>query len=208
MEAKVPNPPNVPPQSIIQDMQVPGNPVIFKSENSAKANFHIKSPNLKIVLASFVMVFLVGGVGVGVYLVGQQQQIKSRASSNDIVPKNLSAIVPQNVVNQTATPSAKTPLPSSQTNNQSTESSTLTNITIPELDSSLSASINSSESATLIESYDFNNDSAANSIDMSIMYAGWGTPKNDQQKKADLNGDGIINGIDYSIFLPNFNKPI
>jgi hypothetical protein len=38
------------------------------------------------------------------------------------------------------------------------------------------------------------------------MYGGWGTPKTELQSKADLNGDGLINGIDYSQFVQHFNK--
>lgn len=53
-------------------------------------------------------------------------------------------------------------------------------------------------------STDFNNDGLTNSIDLSLMYSGWGTPETETQQKADLNSDGIINGIDYAIFLPNF----
>lgn len=53
---------------------------------------------------------------------------------------------------------------------------------------------------------DFNGDGRTNSIDLSIMYSGWGSPKTDIQKKADLNNDGVVNGIDYAIFLPKF-KP-
>ncbi len=195
--------PNTPPASIAQDIQVPGNPTIFKSEKPSSVNLNIGAPKLKLALASFVMLFLVGGVGVGVYLVGQQQQIKSRASNNDI-PENLSAVVPKNIVNQSATPSAKSASASAQP--VSSSSGNLNNLVIPPLDASISGSFSASEAASLTEIYDFNDDDTANSIDLSIMYAGWGTPKNDQQKRADLNEDGTINGIDYSMFLPYFNK--
>jgi hypothetical protein len=200
---KSPPSPNTPPASIAQDIQVPGNPTIFKSEKPASVNLNIGAPKLKLALASFVMLFLVGGVGVGVYLVGQQQQIKSRASNNDI-PENLSAVVPKNIVNQSATPSAKAASASAQP--VSSSSGSLNNLVIPPLDASISGSFSASEAASLTEVYDFNGDETANSIDLSIMYAGWGTPKNDQQRKADLNEDGTINGIDYSMFLPYFNK--
>lgn len=53
-------------------------------------------------------------------------------------------------------------------------------------------------------STDFNNDGLTNSIDLSLMYSGWGTPETETQQKADLNSDGKVNGIDYAIFLPNF----
>lgn len=58
----------------------------------------------------------------------------------------------------------------------------------------------------LTNTSDFNSDSLVNSVDLSIMYSGWGNPKTEVQKKADLNGDGIINGIDYSLMLPKFKK--
>lgn len=54
--------------------------------------------------------------------------------------------------------------------------------------------------------FDFNSDSRVNSLDLSIMYSAWGNPQTDLQKKADINGDGIVNGIDYSLFLPRFKK--
>ena len=62
---------------------------------------------------------------------------------------------------------------------------------------------NPSEPASFEES-DFNGDGKTNSVDLSILYSGWGTPQSDVQKKADLNKDQIINGIDYSSFLPKF----
>ena len=53
---------------------------------------------------------------------------------------------------------------------------------------------------------DFNEDGLINSIDLSVMYAGWGDPESEMQQKADLNNDSKINGIDYSLFLPQFKK--
>jgi hypothetical protein len=188
----------------VNDIPQAGNAVIFKADSPAGSSITMPKLNIKLALASFLMFFLVGGVGVGVYLVGQQQQVKSRASND--VPENISAVVPKNVVN-TATASAQ-PASASAKPSQTTASSSLANISIPEFDSSASAGFTSSESAELSDMYDFNDDSAANSVDLSIMYAGWGTPKNEEQKNADLNGDGIINGIDYSIFLPHFNQPL
>lgn len=202
MEAKKTPSSASPPQSIAQEIQMPGNPVIFKSDPPSSVGVQVSSHTVKTVLASFVMLFLVGGVGVGVYLVGQQQQIKSRASneqssSTNEIPDNLSAVVPKNVVNQSATKSAQA------TGSASTASGSgsLESIVIPEIDSSPSA-------IPVEESYDFNGDNAANSLDLSIMYAGWGTPENDQQNMADINKDGTINGIDYSIFLPHFNSTL
>lgn len=58
---------------------------------------------------------------------------------------------------------------------------------------------NSSPSAQIS---DFNNDGLINSIDLSLMYSAWGEPDSDTQLKADLNGDGTINGMDYAQLLP------
>lgn len=68
--------------------------------------------------------------------------------------------------------------------------------------SSPSASI----TPTLSTNFDFNLDSQINSIDLSIIYSAWGTPITDTQKKADINGDGVVNGVDYSLFLPQMQK--
>lgn len=54
--------------------------------------------------------------------------------------------------------------------------------------------------------FDFNSDSEVNSVDLSVIYSAWGNPKTELQKKADLNGDGAVNGLDYSLFLPQLNK--
>lgn len=61
-----------------------------------------------------------------------------------------------------------------------------------------------SSGATSTGSTDFNNDGLTNSIDLSVLYSGWGDPETDTQKKADLNNDGKINGMDYAVFLPKF----
>ncbi len=57
-------------------------------------------------------------------------------------------------------------------------------------------------------SYDFNNDTKVNAVDLSILYSAWGTPTTDIQKKADTHPagspDGSVNGLDYSAFLPHF----
>ncbi len=56
-------------------------------------------------------------------------------------------------------------------------------------------------------SFDFNSDSLINSIDLSVVYSAWGNELDtDLKKKADLNGDGTVNGLDYALFLPNL-KP-
>lgn len=54
--------------------------------------------------------------------------------------------------------------------------------------------------------YDFNSDFEVNSIDLSVIYSAWGKPQTDLQKRADLNGDGAVNGLDYALFLPHLNK--
>lgn len=190
MEAKAP----APIQTQTQSQQPPGQAVVFKATQTAGKGMSFSPHAAKTVLASLVMLFLVGGVGVGVYLVSQQQQIKSRASNE--IPENLSAVVPKNAVNP-ASPSAQTSPQSSTT------SSDLNSIVIPELEESETTA---SEAATFVESYDFSDDGIVNSVDLSVMYSGWGTPKNEIQHQADLNGDGIINGIDYSLFLPHFSQ--
>lgn len=54
--------------------------------------------------------------------------------------------------------------------------------------------------------FDFNSDEEINSIDLSVVYSAWGTPDTDLQKKADVNGDGVVNGLDYSLFLPKMAR--
>ncbi len=189
MEAKIPAPP-----SQTQQQQPPAQAVVFKATEASGGRVSLTPHATKTILASFVMLFLVGGVGVGVYLVGQQQQIKSRASNE--IPDNLSAVVPKSAIN-TASPSAQA------TAQNSSNSADLNSIVVPELEES---EIIATESASSAASYDFSEDGMVNSIDLSVMYSGWGTPKNETQQKADLNEDGIINGIDYSIFLPHFSQ--
>ena len=65
-----------------------------------------------------------------------------------------------------------------------------------------------SESATTTdaETSDFNSDGLTNSLDLSLLYSGWGDPETDAQKRADLNNDGKINGLDYSQLLTDFNR--
>lgn len=64
-----------------------------------------------------------------------------------------------------------------------------------------------SESSVVSDSrFDFNSDSKVNSIDLSVLYSAWGNPQSDIQKKADLNADGAVNGLDYSLFLPQMQK--
>lgn len=53
---------------------------------------------------------------------------------------------------------------------------------------------------------DFNNDGFTNTLDLSLLYSGWGDPETDTQKQADLNQDGVINGLDYARFLPKFQR--
>lgn len=61
----------------------------------------------------------------------------------------------------------------------------------------------SGETATVS---DFNNDGLTNSIDLSLMYSAWGNPETAAQEKADLNGDGAVNGMDYAAFLPSLKR--
>lgn len=81
---------------------------------------------------------------------------------------------------------------------------------IPE--SSASAQTNetlqpASQSGNLINGeFDFNSDNQINSVDLSVLYSAWGTPETETQKKADINGDGVVNGLDYSKFLPQLKK--
>lgn len=187
-----------PPAPVAQDLPQPGNSVIFKSDASNSNSLSFSIPHLKPILASLVMLFLVGGVGVGVYLVGQQQQVKSRADEN--LSENVTSVVPKELVNQSATPSAQASA-SASIQPLASSSADLSDIQMPDLEVSSTAS----EEASL-GSYDFNDDSLVNSVDLSIMYSGWGVPRNDLQKGADINQDGTINGIDYSLFLPHFKE--
>jgi len=70
--------------------------------------------------------------------------------------------------------------------------------------SALPAELSGTSSTSNDKASDFNDDGFINSIDLSLLYSGWGNPKTDVQKKADLNQDGVINGVDYSFFLPKF----
>src|SRR3989344_986524 len=57
-------------------------------------------------------------------------------------------------------------------------------------------------SAADSEAFDLNSDSQINSVDLSVLYGAWGTPTTEIQKKADLNGDGVVNGLDYAKLVP------
>ena len=63
-----------------------------------------------------------------------------------------------------------------------------------------------SSALTSGQEFDFNSDNQINSIDLSVLYSAWGTPETDTQKKADLNGDGVVNGLDYSQFFPKLKR--
>lgn len=71
---------------------------------------------------------------------------------------------------------------------------------------STSSPLNSPSATNSAEVSDFNNDGLTNAIDLSIMYAAWGDPETDIQKKADLNHDNKVNGMDYSVFIPKFTR--
>lgn len=93
--------------------------------------------------------------------------------------------------------------PVSQTSPPPTQAQAPTPSVSTVLSSSNTTATASSESAQPA-SADFNQDGLTNSIDLSVLYSGWGTPNTDTQKEADLNSDGVINGMDYSMFLPKF----
>lgn len=58
----------------------------------------------------------------------------------------------------------------------------------------------SSASATPIKQYDVNGDKVINSLDLSEVYKNFG--KNPKNKKADLNGDGVVDQKDVNLLLP------
>lgn len=63
-----------------------------------------------------------------------------------------------------------------------------------------------SSASTSRGEFDFNADNQINSIDLSVLYSAWGKPETEVQKKADINGDGVVNGLDYAKFLPNLKR--
>lgn len=63
-----------------------------------------------------------------------------------------------------------------------------------------------SSSASASGEFDFNSDNQINSIDLSVLYSAWGEPETDTQKRADINGDGVVNGLDYAKLLPQLKK--
>jgi len=268
-------------------------PVVFKSQNASKS-FKV---NIKILAGIFVFVFMVGGIGTGVYLTQRSQQLTSRASLDKVdlalQPSEISAtasgqfqtdvVVTTNplkaaaveavikydpeylrldgillvktfldtelklatesgsfilgtldpdgkggtgtlatlsftALKDTSTPTAITFDPAKTRVSAAGQSTDMKGdlgqalVTIgsqtaspsPSPSSSSSPLPSPSPSPSAAVSYDFNGDSAINAVDLSIMYSGWGTPTTDTQKKADLNNDGVINGLDYSQFLPQF----
>ena len=106
-------------------------------------------------------------------------------------------LVKDNIGVATVSIQAATPNPS-MSPSQTPTPSISTTLSIPQ-DTPVSSSASAQPTSA-----DFNNDGLTNSIDLSVLYSGWGTPENDTQKGADLNADGVINGIDYSLFLPKF----
>src|SRR5690242_18726468 len=84
--------------------QPPANqqPVVFKSANSTGGGgLSFSSKTVKTGLAAIVMLLLVGGVGTGVYLVGQKQQLSSKAST----PTASTAPIPSPLASITTVPS-------------------------------------------------------------------------------------------------------
>lgn len=69
-----------------------------------------------------------------------------------------------------------------------------------------SSPLEASNTSTTTSEFDFNGDQNINSVDLSVIYSAWGQPENEIQEKADLNGDGVVNGLDYAKFLPNFRR--
>lgn len=63
-----------------------------------------------------------------------------------------------------------------------------------------------SSSASIPVEFDFNSDNQINSIDLSVLYSAWGEPETAVQRKADINGDGIVNGLDYARLLPQLKR--
>lgn len=99
---------------------------------------------------------------------------------------------PQQVVSNASEPQPSLPI------------NTAPSLIPPTTPESPEASSSSSSSADLI--FDFNGDLKVNSADLEVINGAWGIPKTDAQKKADINKDGVVNGLDYSLFLPKFQK--
>ena len=86
-------------------------------------------------------------------------------------------------------------------NNQASSSGNIQSSPSPRVEA---ANPVASSSAQTFDPADFNEDGLINSVDLSLMYSGWGKPETDAQKKADLNKDGVINGVDYAMLLTKF----
>ncbi len=276
-------------------------PTVYRSEKSASQPMKVSPKTVKTLLAGLMMMILVSGVGVGVYLVGQKQQLNPKASDQgiDLVitpaqltkkpdeefqvtvgvdPKGqgltgvelyisykaedllLESIDKGQVLTTVGSPSKIGPGTGSITLLSSTTppttggtlavlkfkalklttgsdiavDSTKTQISTPKENTNAlgttkkstviianeaaavpsiqpiiatpSASIQPTEATSSSSVYDFNNDTMINSIDLSVMYSGWGIPKTDLQLKTDLNKDGVVNGIDYSAFIVHFKN--
>lgn len=55
--------------------------------------------------------------------------------------------------------------------------------------------------------YDINGDGKVNAADLSTIFSGWGKKTTEvKNPKADLNNDGAINTIDYTLFLKSYKK--
>lgn len=159
-------------------------PVVMRSDGPTSSPFSKSAFNFKTIGIVLVVILVLAGVGVGVYLTRDHLQFNPKADT----PPPAGGPAPINSV----APLELTPEPSAnRANSQQSSSPAVT-------ENPATAAAQVSEI-----SYDFNNDGKVNSIDLSFIYASWGTPKPGQEK-ADLNKDGVVNGVDYSLFLPNF----
>lgn len=158
-------------------------PVVLKSEDSSSSPFFKPKFNFKMLGVLAVVLISVVGVGAGVYLTGNPLPFMPKAQSPQQSP--FPSLSPLPIITQPITSSTgSTQLVSTET--------------------ALLASPTASASAEP-DIYDFNTDGAVNTVDLSFMYANWGTAKSESGIKADLNADGVVNGVDYAMLLKRFN---
>lgn len=169
-----------------------GKPVVFKSEDSSGTPFFKSKLNLKFLGIFAVVLLLVTGVGAGVYLTGSPLQLRPQAETPEQTPRP--SFSPLQIINNRPSASSESAQPIST--GSSTPIST---------GSALLATPTASASAEP-NIYDFNSDSKVNTLDLSFMYVNWGTPKPEAGTKADLNKDGVVNGVDYAMLLKQFNQ--
>lgn len=158
-------------------------PVVLKSDESSKAPFLKFNFNPKMFAIFAVVLVLVVGVGAGVYLTGSPLQLMPKALVPEQTPRP--SFSPLQIISNSPLLSSESAQPSS------TGAAT---VAIPTASASAEPNI-----------YDFNSDSKVNSLDLSFMYVNWGIPKPEVGSKADLNGDGTVNGVDYAMLLKQFS---